>query len=142
MKNGPITRVLELLGALIPGPFELMLLVPVLFGLYTAAGANGIDADGVPEAGVAVAVTFSWLVWVTFNVFGGGSTEGSAAAANRAPESRDSSRSIQRGEYHEPRQTLECVTEGPPDEELDSVHGVKRPSEATRQAKVFPASLR
>lgn len=142
MNNGGITRVLELLGALIPGPFELTLFVPLLFGLYTAARAIGIDADWVTEAGVAVAVIFSWLVWMTFSVFAGGSREGSAAAASRAPESKESSRSIQCAEHQGPRQTLERVTESQPKDALDPVHSVERPSEAARQARVFPVSLR
>jgi hypothetical protein len=140
MKDDRITRVMECLGALIPGPSELTLLLPVLFGLYTAARAIGFEAKSLTEAGVAVAVTFGWLVWVAFN-FSVCGTGGSTATGNMALQSRDSSKSVQGAEPREPCQTLDCPVESRPKEALDSLRSVQRPSEAARQAKRYPAGL-
>jgi hypothetical protein len=137
MTDNRITRVLELLGALIPGPFELTLVLPLLFGLYSAAKAIGLDTDLLTEAHVAVAVTFGWLVWVTFNFTVCG-TGGSTAKGNMALESRDSSKPVQGAK---PRQTLECAAESRPKEALNSLRSVQRPIEAARQAKRYPAGL-
>jgi hypothetical protein len=140
MTDNRITRVLELLGALIPGPFELTLVLPLLFGLYSAAKTIGLDTDLLTEAHVAVAVTFGWLVWVTSNFTVCG-TGGSTAKGNMALESRDSSKPVQGAKPREPRQTLECAAESRPKEALNSLRSVQRPIEAARQAKRYPAGL-
>ncbi|MCI0623280.1 MAG: hypothetical protein L0387_16750 [Acidobacteria bacterium] len=67
MKTTRIARILELLGAFIPGVYELSLLLPAFFGLHSAARAIGFDLDLGPEVVAVISVTFSCLLWMIFS---------------------------------------------------------------------------
>ncbi len=75
MKVEHISRVLDVLGVLIPRVLELSVLVPTFFSLYYVARAFGFGADLEPRVVAGGCMTFSYFVCVMLNSWDYGRTD-------------------------------------------------------------------
>ena len=90
MKVAHVSRVLDVLGILVPGVLELSVLVPTFFSLYCVAGALGFGADLEPRVVAGGSMTFSYFICVVLNSWDYSGTELRAEITDQAPRNRNS----------------------------------------------------